>query len=229
MASEQKSFQDKRKQLLTNKSTSPREPSSRQPVGARFTERQRVKPLHRPPSISCASKALNDVHEVLRQPLMEIQEQLPTQRVTSENNSALHRHFSVKPSTSSQPIRKAKDVDMLVHKTVFEPTAVRSSKQARDPSPLLHPGQINENPTSSLHPGRVNEKIREVNAMLKRPLLTESFQTLPPMSPPLFHASVPPPPAASPPLPASRRVQRPDSEFLEDRWKVGRKLEFHIK
>lgn len=214
MASERKAFQDKRKQLFIDKSTSPRELTTQQPKGCRFTERQQFKPRNHSPSTCPTSKVLNDVHNMLRQPLIEIQDQLPAPTVTSENNSALNQQLTVKTSTSSRPMRKARDVDKLVHKTALEPTSsVRSSRQARDPSPALRLG-------------RVDEKIREVNAMLQRPLLTESFQTLPPMSPPLLHASVPPPPSASPPIPAFRRAQRSDSELQEDRWKVGRKLEF---
>lgn len=182
-------------------------------MGCRFTERQHFKP----PSTCPASKALNDAHEMLRQPLIEIQDQLPAPTVTYENNSVLNRHLTSKPSTSSRTMGKSRDVDKVVHKTVFEPTSsVSSSRQARNLSPALRPGGV-------------DETIREVNAMLKQPLITESFQTLPPMSPPLLHASVPPPHLSRPPIPASRRASRIDSEQLEDRWKVGRTLKFPMK
>lgn len=156
---------------------------------------------------NCASNALADVHETLRQPLLEIQAPQPSTSPlpTSSNTAgALNQLLSRSPSPPIHS-KSSRDIDVLVRKTVFDPKLVRSASQQ----------------TVNKTRQNVNEKLREVDRLLREPLLpqSQSFQVLPPVSPPLLHATVPPGhPSRSPPIPSTKR--RTNAEILDDKWKV---------
>ncbi|KAG8327497.1 hypothetical protein J6590_017928 [Homalodisca vitripennis] len=216
-AEQQKALEEsklKKKQLRRDKSLSPRESSSQTSTRNSRLD-HRVVPLTQSLPSTAASKVLSEVHEVLKQPILEIQGSEETSEQSSHEtvvplmkDDTLGQLVdeTVRPSAIlSPPIHKAKEVDMLVQKAAFEPNMQwRVSKD------------------ESLFSSRQVADYRdEVNRLLKEPLLPKSFVVLPPMSPPLLHATIPPVnPSQSPPIAASKRVQRTNSDLLEDKWKV---------
>uniref|UniRef100_A0A1B6LYT4 CCDC66 domain-containing protein n=1 Tax=Graphocephala atropunctata TaxID=36148 RepID=A0A1B6LYT4_9HEMI len=209
-AEQQKALQEskeKKKQQRKDKSTSPYEPSSLKSTSSPL--QHPVVPLSRSLSSTAASKALSEVHEVLKQPLLESQKREETSRqspreteVPSRIGSAMERlvDVSARPAAVSPPIHKGKEVDMLVQRAVFHPNVQR---------------RVFQDDLLTHHATNYREEV------VKEPLLTESFRVLPPMSPPLLHATIPPVhPSQSPPIPSSKRVQRTNAELLEDKWKV---------
>lgn len=217
----------KRKQCIQVKSISPNDKACQKSNRSRHTPQNVV--LNQSLPLSCASNALTEVHEVFSKPLLEV----PNHSITREsvqfspperdislrkerilNESQNRRSKSISPSAPSPTMQRNTEIDILAQRIAVEPR--------------LQTG-ISSQTENSFHPNseEAAKKLKEVEQMLKTPLVPQTDRVLLPVSPPLIDVTIPPyvpltiQPPVSPPLPATKRAQRTNCELLEDKWKVN--------
>lgn len=216
----------KRKQCIRDKSILQNDKACQKSNRSRNTQQNDF--LNQSLPLSCASNALTEVHEMFSKPLLEVpnrsltresvqlsppERDVPLRKERILNESQIRRTKSTSPSAPSPTIQRNTEVDILAQRVAVEPrleTGFSSQTQ------------------NSFHPNseEAAKKLKEVEQMLKAPLLPQTDRVLLPVSPPLLDVTIPPyvptvQPLVSPPLPATKRAQRTNCELLEDKWKVN--------